>query len=470
LLTGLGCIGAKLLTICLLTSSAQAGDRTLLELLKVLHKNGTISHEAYEMLHKTALEEDKEGRTKGEAGSTAKPHNISSPSSITHDTNTVRNTDAANIRLGSKGLEVESADGDFRFGMGGRLLLDAAWYDQDGAELNNDAELRSSRLTWRGLLWKDWQFKSEVEFAQNGADLKSNFLRYRGFDPLLITFGNFKEPFGLERWTSITETTFMERAAVSNALAPARSLGLGVRTGARKWTLASGLFGARDQGEGGNSDREEESWAVTGRATYLPIVEPNGLLHTGVAFSYRHFDDGQIRFKARPESYVSDAFFVDTGSISEVESLTRYGIEAAAVLGPLSLQTEYITTQTRRVDTGPILTFDGWYAYASYLISGETRPYRHRRGVFRGIRPRHAFGRGGPGAWELALRYSQLDLSDDDISGGELKLMTFGLNWYPNANVRLSTNYNRVLETDRAGSPFDGDEPQFIQFRSQVDF
>lgn len=468
---GWRCVCATLLMIGLSTSSVLAGESAMLELLKVLYENGTISREAYEVLHKTALEEEQKSRSVGETESSGKPQKNPPPSSAPRATMTDRNVDEAKVRLGSKGLEVESANGEYRFQLGGRLLLDAAWYDQDRSELNTDTKLRSSRLTWKGLLWNDWQFKSEVEFAQNGADLKSNFIRYRGFQPILVTFGNFKEPFGLERWTSIAETTFMERAAVSSALAPARSLGLGVRTGRRSWTLAGGLFSRRDLGEtNGGNHREEESWSFTGRTTYLPVNKRNRLLHAGFDYSYRRFEDGQIRFRSRPESYIADTFFVDTGPISGVDSVSRYGIEAAAVLGPFSFQAEYITAQTRRGDTRPMLTFDGWYAYASYLISGETRPYRHQRGVFRGVRPKHPFDQGGSGAWELALRYSQLDLGDEDIEGGEQDLLTFGINWYPNDNIRFSTNYVKVLELDREGSLFDGDEPQLIQFRSQVDF
>lgn len=467
----LACLGPMLLSLWFLTAPAHAGNRAILELLKVLRDDGTISQEAYEALHKTALEEDNEKVVEGEATRNTKHPKEPQAPPAKDKSLTEHSADGSAVRFGRNGLEVESADGDFRFKLGGRLLMDAAWYDQDHSQLDNDAEIRSSRLSLRGILWNDWQFKSEVEFAQDGADLKSNYLRYRGFKPVLITVGNFKEPFGLERWTSIKETTFMERAAVSNALAPARSLGLGVRTSERRWTLASGLFGNRDLGSsGGGNEREEESWAFTGRATFVPLLAPSYMLHTGIAASYRAFDDGQIRFKARPESHVTETNFVDTGVITDVDEVIRYGVEAAAVLGPFSFQTEYLTTETRRSGSSPDLDFEGWYAYASYFMTGESRPYRHQRGVYRGVAPKQPFSRNGPGAWEVALRYSHLDLSDEDITGGQQDLLTFGLNWYANANIRFMTNYTKILDVDRPGSTLDGDETQLIQIRSQVDF
>ncbi|MDJ0806734.1 MAG: porin [Gammaproteobacteria bacterium] len=464
-------LGVMLLSsLCLMPMTAHSGQRTMLELLKVLRDNGTISQEAYDVLYKTALEET-DGTAMERTTETVSPAQDASISRSKDRSATRQVIKDSTARFTSRGLQVESADGDFRFELGGRLLIDAAWYDEDKTRLDNESEIRSSRLSLRGNLWDDWQFKSEVEFAQDGAELKSNYLRYRGFKPLLITLGNFKEPFGLERWTSISETTFMERAAVSGALAPARSLGLGLRSSVRRWSISAGLFGDRDLSRSsGDDSSDEQSRAVTGRVTYLPLRSKTSMLHTGLAASYRVFDEGQIRFKARPESHLIETPFIDTGNIKDVDEVRRFGAEAAAVIGPWSLQAEYIKTETHRNGDNPTLDFSGWYVYTSYLLTGESRPYRHQRGVYRGIAPKRPLNLGGAGAWELALRYSRLDLTDEEVVGGELDLFTLGLNWYPNVNVRLMANYIHVLNVDRPGSVYDGDGSQIFQIRSQLDF
>ena len=70
---------------------------------------------------------------------------------------------------------------------------------------------------------------------------------------------------------------------------------------------------------------------------------------------------------------------------------------------------------------------------------------------------------GGSGAWEIAARFSSIDLTDGMVSGGEQDNITLALNWYPNPATRWMLNFVRA-DVDNLG------EVDFILTRWQVDF
>ena len=56
------------------------------------------------------------------------------------------------------------------------------------------------------------------------------------------------------------------------------------------------------------------------------------------------------------------------------------------------------------------------------------------------------------GVWEVAARFSTVDLTDGDVRGGEVRDLTLGVNWYLNSTSKLKFNwiYSRVEDTGHA--------------------
>ena len=84
-----------------------------------------------------------------------------------------------------------------------------------------------------------------------------------------------------------------------------------------------------------------------------------------------------------------------------------------ATYGPLLVQGEYFWFNVERnASTGlppigaPNLKFDGGYAQASYVLTGESHPYNAASASYGGVVPMNPFSLsgGGWGAWEIAGR------------------------------------------------------------------
>jgi phosphate-selective porin OprO/OprP len=156
--------------------------------------------------------------------------------------------------------------------------------------------------------------------------------------------------------------------------------------------------------------------------------------------------------------------YLDTGAIADADGTqVTYGAEAAGVFGPFSVQGEYMRTMLDRSGAGNA-EFPGWYVFASWFITGEHRAYKASDGVFDRVSPNHNFlSDGGWGAWELAARYSSLDLDDAGVTGGEMDDVTAGVNWYLYPNARVMLNYIYA-------NPESVGDANIFQTRFQVDF
>jgi phosphate-selective porin OprO and OprP len=475
------------LTLIILSAATGATDEALLE---TLLGNGVITKEQYEALKK------------GEAvkAITKKPAPAQDPSllDVLLENGLISQAQYAALQVKGaqekktdpeakislkEGFKVKSQDGDFQVQPSVYVQFDSAWYDDEKTDFSNGTELRRARIALAGTILKDWDFKLEADFAgttqdtgtTNEVTLTDAFVRYTGFKPfpdlgpLAITAGNFKMPFGLEAVGSARYLTFLERG-LPFAFLTLRALGGMISIGGDNWTVSTGIFG--DTVTTQNSD--DEGMGAAARLTYAPFFQTNRVLHFGISGGRREPPDSKtVRFRSKPESNiitdpVTTGRLVDTRDIpGGVNYYTLLGGELAVVYGPLSFQSEYIRAEVDR-DLGGDLDFDGYYAYASWFLTGESRNYKPDKGVFDLIVPKRPFSlkSGGLGAWEIGVRFSEIDLNDGAINGGEEQDLTVGLNWYPNAFLRLMANYVDVLELD--GGLHNGEAIDLFQLRAQL--
>ena len=390
------------------------------------------------------------------------------------------------------GLRLESPDGQFKLQLGGKVMFDWAWFSQDAAlkdSLGNEqdgTQIRMGTLDLRGQIYQDFLYRIEYNLAGNNGP--SGFLdTYIGLKNIpyagTVTIGHFKEPFSFEEITSDTQTTFMERS-LANVFAPSRNIGIMVNNAhlgepdEERLAWAVGAFRRTDNWPSANDSDENEGYSFTARVTGLPWYEDDGrrLLHLGLAYSRRSPNGATVnpyQVQVWPETRMTQFHWITTEGYkpfrlqdARPEDVDLLGLETALVLGPFSLQGEYMhdsvsTTFDRH------RAFSGYYAQAGYFLTGESRPYRNATGVFGRVAPKRNFAWGkGPGAWELALRYSSVDLNDGGVRGGRETNYTAGINWFLNPNVRLMLNYTIAnIDHDLYEGNID-----ILQTRFQVDF
>ncbi len=385
------------------------------------------------------------------------------------------------------GLQLQTGAEDFRVHIGGRF--DPNWasfvtsqhlqFGPGGVgALQDGAEFRRARLRMDGTAYEIISWITEFDLATTFEDritppaITDMFFQISQL-PVVGNFrvGHFREPFGLEALTGIPGLTFLERSMATDALVPLRNMGLMLFNSALEerlnWEL--GLFRTNSRNTGNPTDLGDKKFSLTGRLSGTPWYEDDGryLLHLGAGFSHRGVNvevaQEQVRFRAFPEVRVGRYIFADTGAIPG-DTVDLANAEIGLNLGSFSLQGEYFLAQVNDALIGgqkrqPF--FHGWYVQASYFLTREHRVYRRSVkdptiGAFDRPPPFENFflvwsgdqesGRTvvrGRGAWEVAVRFSWLDLNDpgQGVPGQVLRGVTFGLNWYLNNTTRIQGNY-----------------------------
>ena len=360
--------------------------------------------------------------------------------------------------------------------IGGRVDLDTAFFvNGNGMEPTaNIVELRRWRFFTTGdaIFLKPFSYSVSVMAIDNYRFVLDDiFLEFRRI-PYLgdLRVGSFIPAMSLEASGSSRDATFMEWATPVQGLAPRISAG---------WQLRRPLFNERATWSLGQfaqslgtdvGDATSDFFRVIGRLTWLPVyaVEPENsgathLLHLGLDVNYLRSGNASIRYRSRPESNAAP-FLADTGEV-RAEDMTSFGLEAAWVEGPWSMQSEFLGNF---VASEADQRFYGFYTYGSYFWTGESRFYDTRRGVFGRFRPKRnfSFSEEGMGALETAVRFSYLDLNSNPVNGGILQSVTFGVNWYLHPNSKIRFNY---VFTRANGGPQPGDLNTF-QTRFEFDF
>jgi len=458
-----------------LGSPAYAANEAMMDLLKILKDKGSLTQEEYELLaNASRADAEKVEGIKQEVKDATK--------------------DIPKVKIETDGkFKVSSADGDWSFQPIGRIFWDTMWVDDDGADLadggieESGTELRRARIGFQAKFMKVFTSKLELDFAESGdATWKDVWIAYNNKNLLgkyNLKLGQQHVPFGHATISSSKYMPLMRRPLFGDGPQRARNVGVAFRQDSKeenRWFFHTGFFleTLEPASDEVNTDTGgEEATFFAARLGGTPLYnDKKHLIH--VAGSYQYTQPNGDTFNNIDNAlltHIGDGDTLEADFGSNTNDVNQYGAELISVWGPFHAVFEYVHWDVDDPDADADL--DAWALDAGWFLTGESMKYK--KGVFSGISPKKAFGKGGFGAWQIAARIENMDLNDGmNIDGGEADVFTAGLNWYPVKNVRFMANYGTVLDLeckdtttvsfDGCNLAGDGKEPHAFSMRAQV--
>ena len=362
--------------------------------------------------------------------------------------------------------ELAKKDG-WSFKPRGRLMVDAGFTnapDSTGASEGFGNEIRRARLGASGDIPGGFGYKFELDFAGNEVEAADAYLSYAD-GPLEVIVGHHNNFQSLEELTSSLHTSFIERAAFTDAFGFERRVGASVQYGKGTVLAQAGVF------TDNIDDTSSKNRGADARLVFMPKLGSTQL-HLGGSVHYNDLDDpaATVRYRQRPLVHFTSERFVNSGNLG-ADSETGYGLEAAAIAGRFHAAAEGFWQSVDMPGTAADPTFFGGYVEGGVFLTDDTRGYKG--GKFDRTKPRKPVGEGGLGSLQFNLRYDYLDLNDAGIVGGKQDGYYASLIWKPTDYTALAVNYGRLEYTDAAIPTATGDTDYGVDafgIRAQVDF
>lgn len=379
------------------------------------------------------------------------------------------------ISLGERGFSFASANSNFVLRLGAVLQLDTrTFFNDPGNPGNNGFLLRRARPIFAGTVMRDFDFYFVPDFGTslNGGNngttptpqIFDAALTYRYSSAVQFTAGKFKAPVGLEQLQADRDTAFNERSLATD-LVPSRDLGFEMHGDLFGGAVgfAGGIFnGVGDARVSSNSGLSNDK-SFAGRLFFQPFKPLSLDALKGFGFGVGgSFDEIQSTNTASLAATTGGAnpgyatvgqqqFFAYTNGVVATGQHWRLSPQGFYYNGPFGFLGEYVVSdqKVRLGDGAPrYLDHRAWEVTASWVLTGEDVRYDG------GVVPRFAFDphEGCWGAWQIAARYSELDIdraafptfADPRASAHSAREVAIGLNWYLSRNLRANASLSHT--------------------------
>lgn len=390
-------------------------------------------------------------------------------------------------------LTVTSADGRFSAALRVLAQYDMGYFMQSthartlslGPDLSSGGNFSRARIGLQGKVFGDWSYFFNYDFGASGTEtpgkIQQAFIEYDGMKPFVFRIGAHPPSTGLDDSYSPANSLLLERTSPASAV---RNMAGGngrdsieMLYEGRRLFASLAYTGSKIQ----QSGMFDEQQAVVGRVAYSALTGDDWrwVASLGATDVFRPGDASASLNAPRPftisnvpELNVDDhnTKFVSAHA-ANVTDAWNMALEGAVTHRNLLAQGGYFRygMDLRGVSSLRGEDFAGWYGEAAWVLTGEARGWSTTSGSFGSPKPESDFGPGGGwGAWELAARYSTLDLNDHPgmvgaplpvggVRGGEQRISSFAVNWYPNSVLKFVLQFENVqvnrIDTNTAVTP-----------------
>ncbi len=464
------------------TSKTEALERRILELESRLEKLDTVKNLQQPVVGTTVTQATPEIKKLAN-----EVHLLERKMEVQEEVSTGAAQKTPILEAGEGGFKISSADKKNQVRIRGAVQVDNRTFANGqttplGTTPDSFA-LKQGRVWLEGYMFKDVFFKIMPDFAAGGNILPDAYVDYAYHPSASLLVGKFKSPLSLERLQGDSDGTFLERA-FPTYLASNRDVGVQVHGGfnftghgaekvagpidtKNQLTYQFGVFnGSGDDGSPNNDAPDtNNNKEFAGRLFSHPFqhsgyswVEGLGI---GVAGSYSQTNGQALKNLATPigrDTYLNYAKLATGSTIAPVANGDSYRFypQAYWYSGPFGAMAEYVvssqdlsgkvTVNKKVIGKNINQKNTAWQVLGSYVLTGEDNSF----GAIKPITPFSPL-EGKWGAWQLAARYSQLDVDSDTFvfvdptkSASQARAWTIGANWYLNSNALIRADYEEV--------------------------
>ncbi len=369
------------------------------------------------------------------------------------------------------GFRWGTEDDEITFGVRAVQMLDARIYANSNQEFASSGIFNPrTRIYFEGHLTRPITYEFSFQETYNTLNLLDSYINYRFSDAFQLRFGRFKTPYSYEWY----------RVHVWHLLFPERSLFATNFEGNRRFGLMGwgSVFGNRLEYAVGSFDGQRNSYAefnssqdIMAFLNFKPFEQRKDSflrnLQIGGSVDAGHENNPltpAVLTTSEPPSpstltpgNAAVPFLAFNPGVVERGERALWELHLAYYYGGLSFLGAWDSgfQGYARASSGPSpvrVPTSGYSVQAAYILTGETirdrtlidplSPFDLRKGKF------------GLGAWEVAARFSELQLgrqvfnqglADPTLWTNEAQMVDVGLNWYLNKFVKVYFDWEHAI-------------------------